>query len=126
MCLFISIPGCNPADSEYYSISILADVHSLSVPDSSRHDDIRVRMTGGLGSSSAVSFERITVQTTDSSLQFAVYGRQVYDSGKRYDELDVKFDTTLVLSVPQPLHGRIWQFQLLGANQVLRDSSFVY
>jgi hypothetical protein len=121
----MSVPGCNLADSEYYSMSILAEVHSLSVPDSSRYNDIRVRMTGLLGTTSAVSFERITVQTADSSIELAVYGRQIYDSGKRYDVLDVKFDTTLVVSVPQPSRARLYAFRLLGANQILRDSSFV-
>ncbi len=79
-----------------------------------------------LGLTSAFSFEGIGFQRTDTLLQYAVYAREVYDSRERYEAIQVRFDTTLVVTIPQPPGGKEHYFQLLGANQVLRDSSLVY
>lgn len=111
---------------EYYSYRVLAEATSLFVPDSSRYNSIRVSLSCLLGMTSASSFEGIASVRTDTLFQFAVYAREVSDSRTRYEPMQVRFDTTLVVSVPQPPAGRKHYFQLLGANQVLLDSSLVY
>ena len=123
----VNAAGCNLTGyEERYSYRVLADVTFLSVPDSSRFNIIRVSIAGVLGLTSGCSFDAIESQRADTLLQFAVYAREVYDSAKRFEAVKVTFDTTIVVSVPQPPLGKRYYFQALGANQVLQDSSFVY
>jgi hypothetical protein len=123
----MSTAGCNiPGPVERYSYRVLADVSSLSVPDTSRYDNIRVSMSGVLGWTSGSSFEGVAYQRTDTLFEIVVYAREVYDSGFKYEAIEVRFDTTLALSVPKPANGKEYFFHLLGGNQILQDSSYVY
>ena len=124
--LILGFGGCNwPASSEHISNRVLADVSSLSVPDTSRFDDIKVSMSGVLGYSTAFSLEGIAFERRDTLIEFVVYAKEEYKSGVRYESREVSFDTTMVLSVPQPIGLKQHFFRLTGANQVLYDSTYV-
>ena len=104
---------------------VLAIVEKFSVPDSSAAGNIRVTMAGLLGRTTAYSFSEIVSQRKDTLFEFAVYGRYVEEDGKSYEVRDIRFDTTLVLSLSPP-RTKMHYFRIVGANGEFSDSSFVH
>lgn len=104
---------------------LLAEVTSLSVPDSSLHSNVRVRVAGILGSTTAYSFEQVVWERTESLVEIAVFARQVERSRTSYEYRDILFDTTLVF-VFMPADTGLRYFRARGSAGSAEDSTVVY
>lgn len=123
--LFIFVGGCASSLDDYIEYRVLATVTKFSVPDSSRGNNIRVTMGGLLGKTTAYSLLEIVSQRTDTLFEFGVFAKQVDRYGETYQEKDITYDTTLVLTY-QPPRAKLHYFKITGSNGVFTDSSYVY
>ncbi len=125
ICVTLFVLGCDPVSvfEEEYDIAVLAYILAVEVPDSSSQNDIRVTLRGSIGESTAHSFDRINFARTDSVFRIAVWGRESYKPGVTYGPRKNDFDTTLVLTTPRKgMH----YFDIIAAEGILKDSTFVY
>lgn len=119
------LSGCKPSSllEEEYDIAVLGYVLVFEVPDSSSSNNIRVLLQGTIGESTAYRFDRINIARTDSVFRIGVWGRESFKTGATYDPRENTFDTTLVLTSPR---RGMHYFDVVAAQGVLRDSTFVY
>lgn len=122
---FIFVDGCTSSLDDYIEYRVLATVTKFSVPDSSRGNNIRVTMGGLLGKTTAYSLLEIVSQRTDTLFEFGVFAKQVDRYGETYQEKDITYDTTLVITY-QPSRAKMHYFKITGSNGIFTDSSYVY
>lgn len=120
------MPGCGGTGlDERFEESVLASIEIFSTPDSSRMDALRVRIAGVLGNNTGYSFRQILSRQTDTLFEFQVYGTYVEQTGKPIEIRDVRYDTTLSLTIQQP-RTTWYYFKALASNGTFLDSSFVH
>lgn len=119
------LSGCKPVSGfeEQYDISVYGYITEFNVPDSSSQNDIRVRLKGTIGESTAYSFDRIGVARTDSLFRIGVVGRETYKTGVVYQPKNNDFDTTVVLMTPR---RGMHYIDILAAQGTFSDSTYVY
>lgn len=120
-----SSQGCTPVSGyeEAYDIAVYGYITQFDVPDSSAQNNIRVRLKGTIGESTAYRFDQIGYSQTDSLFRIAVIGRESFKTGVVYEPKNNDFDTTVVLTTPRKgMH----YIDILAAQGTLHDSTFVY
>lgn len=125
ICVTLFVLGCNPVSvfEEEYDIAVLGYILSFDIADSSAQNNIRVKLAGSIGESTAYRFDRINIARTDSVFRVAVWGRETFKTGATYEPRRNDFDTTLVLTSPgKGMH----YIDVVATQGILHDSTFVY
>lgn len=104
----------------------VATPDTISVPDSSRYNDIHVRLVAHLGGSTAFRLERISYSLKDTLFSLAIFTYHKEKSGEQYMSKDVILDSTLVLVLNPPRYGRHYFKVFDREGGFLIDSTIVY
>ena len=123
----ILLYSCTPtgADESIEEIFV-ATPDTISVPDSSRYNDIRVRLVAHLGGSTAFRLERISYSLKDTLFSLAIFTYHKEKSGEQYMSKDVILDSTLVLVLNPPRYGKHYFKVFDSQSSYLIDSTVVY
>ena len=105
--------------------TFVATPRDLAVPDSSRYNDIRVRVVAYLGPTSAYSLDHIAVSFKDTLFNVAVFSRHKERSGDVITEMDVILDSTLVMALSPPRYIKHYFKLFDGEGAFLLDSTLV-
>ena len=124
--LFILV-CCAPSGLEESIDRILvATNRNLQVPDSSRYNNIQVRIVALLGPSTAYSLDRIEYTLSDTLFRFVVFSRHKEQTGDVVREKEIILDSTMVLVLNPPKFGKHYFKLFDNQPSVLSDSTIVY
>ena len=119
--------SCSPVGFEQSIEEVfVATPDTISVADSSRYNDIRVRLVASLGNSTAFRLDHIGYSLTDTLFSFVVFVYRYEKSNELYVVKEIKLDSTLVLFLNPPRYGKHYFKFFDSQNSFLIDSTLVY
>lgn len=125
--LLVVAVSCTPTSAEQSIEEVfVATPDSISVPDSSLFNNIRVRLVARLGSTTAFRLDRIETSLKDTLFSFAVFAYHKEKTGEVYIVRNIVLDSTLVLVLNPPRYGKHYFKVFDSQSSFLIDSTIVY